>query len=96
MRRFYLVSYDVTNDKRRNRVVKCLLGYGERVQYSVFCCQLSARELLQLSEDLKECLNEKEDQALFVDAGPVVGEKPIPDLRYIGESWKPMERTQVV
>ncbi|MGI6496948.1 MAG: CRISPR-associated endonuclease Cas2 [Kiritimatiellia bacterium] len=42
MRRFYLVSYDIPDDKRRARVFKLMRGWGERVQYSVFCCQLNS------------------------------------------------------
>ena len=32
----YVVSYDIGSDKLRNKVAKVLLGYGNRVQYSVF------------------------------------------------------------
>ena len=32
----YVVSYDISADKARNRVAKHLLRYGHRVQYSVF------------------------------------------------------------
>ena len=35
---FYIVSYDIPDDKRRNNVAKVLLDFGERVQYSVFEC----------------------------------------------------------
>lgn len=33
---FYLVSYDIPDDKRRTRVARLLEGYGQRVQFSVF------------------------------------------------------------
>jgi CRISPR-associated protein Cas2 len=32
----YVVAYDVTSDRRRSRLAKCLQGYGRRVQSSVF------------------------------------------------------------
>jgi CRISPR-associated protein Cas2 len=48
MRRVFLVSYDIPDDKRRNRVFKLLTGWGDHVQYSVFCCQLNPRECHQL------------------------------------------------
>lgn len=32
----YLISYDITADKRRNALAKLLEGFGSRVQYSVF------------------------------------------------------------
>lgn len=33
---WYVVSYDVSDNKRRNKVAKLLDDYGDRVQYSVF------------------------------------------------------------
>ena len=36
----YLVCYDITSDRVRNKIVKTLEGYGRRVQYSVFECDL--------------------------------------------------------
>jgi len=30
-----VVAYDISNDKRRNKVAKCLQGYGERVNFSI-------------------------------------------------------------
>lgn len=96
MRRFFLVSYDIPDDRRRNRVFKLLRGWGERVQYSVFCCQLSRREKLCLADELKARMNQSEDQTLFVDAGPVEGEHPVPEIAYIGIVWKPEQRSQII
>ena len=31
-----VISYDIANDRRRNKVASTLLDYGKRVQYSVF------------------------------------------------------------
>ena len=96
MRRFFLVSYDIVNDKRRNRVCKTLMDYGDRVQYSVFCCQLNDRELLQLREKLRNKIHQIEDQVLFVDAGAVESSKPMPEIEYIGRTWAPEPRVQII
>jgi CRISPR-associated protein Cas2 len=96
MRRFYLVSYDIPDDKRRARVFKLMRGWGERVQYSVFCCQLNPRERLELIEELKTRMNASEDQTLIVDAGAVKGERPVPDIAYVGKVWRPEQRSQIV
>jgi len=37
---FVLVAYDISANRRRNRVVKILSRYGERVNLSVFECSL--------------------------------------------------------
>ena len=96
MRRFFLVSYDIVNDKRRSRIAKLMLGYGERIQYSVFCCQLNQREILRLQEDIKQIIHTDEDQVLFLNAGKVIGQNPLPELQYIGRTWIPEARVQIV
>jgi CRISPR-associated protein Cas2 len=37
----YVISYDIPDDKRRKKIADLLEGYGQRVQYSVFECQLN-------------------------------------------------------
>lgn len=96
MRKFYFISYDITDDKRRNRVARILLDYGERVQYSVFCCQVNKRELLKLQKSLKIEINNNEDQILFLQAGMVQGQSPAPTLLSLGKSWKPEPRVQII
>lgn len=34
--RYYLICYDIEDDRRRNRLAACLKRWGRRVQYSVF------------------------------------------------------------
>ena len=43
-RKRYLVTYDVSDDKRRTKIFKTLYAYGDHAQYSVFICELNARE----------------------------------------------------
>lgn len=42
----YVVSFDIHDDGRRRRIGEALLGYGERVQRSVF--EVSVRDRAQL------------------------------------------------
>ena len=44
----YVVSYDITANKARNRVSNYLLRYGHRVQYSVF--EIAVRKPVQLEK----------------------------------------------
>jgi CRISPR-associated protein Cas2 len=96
MRRFYIVSYDIQDDRRRSKIAKLLSGWGDRIQYSVFCCQLNPRERLRLEEGLKGLIKQNEDQAIFLDAGIVKGEHPEPEIVYIGKTWKPEPRIQII
>jgi len=64
-RHFVVVSYDIPDDRRRNRVCKLLKDYGERAQYSVFECVLRPEELKRLRERLKPLLTPEEDDVRF-------------------------------
>lgn len=95
-RRFVLVSYDMAEDRRRNRVAKTLRDYGDRIQYSVFCCQVNPRELHRLKQLLQDVVKGDCDRIFFVDAGKVDGQKPMPEVSYIGQPWAPEERAQII
>lgn len=48
-----VVSYDISNDKRRRKVAGVLEGYGYRVQYSVFECELTANQMRELKKAVR-------------------------------------------
>jgi CRISPR-associated protein Cas2 len=56
-----VVSYDVTDDRRRTRLAAALQGFGARVQYSVFECRLEAPQIDRLRAHLRELIDPKED-----------------------------------
>ena len=56
-----VIAYDIVDDKRRNKIASTLEGYGDRVQYSVFECNLSRSELKELTDKLKEHLDPEVD-----------------------------------
>ena len=49
----YLVSYDISNDKIRKKIADKLLGYGNRVQYSVFECKIDGNKYRKLLAELQ-------------------------------------------
>ncbi len=58
----YVISYDITENKTRNKVSKILEGYGKRIQYSVFECEISEKLFEKLYEQLLEqTINSKTD-----------------------------------
>lgn len=69
---FYLICYDVVNDRRRDRISRLLEGYGLRIQKSVFECVLTPDqyELLQRRLQSKRYLNPEEDQIRFYPMSP--------------------------
>ena len=60
-RDFYVIAYDVVDDRRRNKIARWLERYGERVQYSVFEMYLTAKEWERLQKGLLRHLNAEED-----------------------------------
>ncbi len=62
---FVLVSYDIPDNRRRTRVMKTLKNFGAHVQYSVFECQVSAKDYQRLREQLGELINRREDSVRF-------------------------------
>jgi CRISPR-associated protein Cas2 len=47
--------------------------FGDRLQYSVFECQLTKAELSRCRYLLGDIINHDVDQVIFVDLGPVEG-----------------------
>lgn len=82
MRRNYLVTYDIRDEKRLRKVFRLCRGFGEHLQYSVFECDLTAAEKVELEARLKELIHHDEDQVLFIDLGPTAqrGERTITAL----------------
>jgi CRISPR-associated protein Cas2 len=70
MKTRYIVSYDICDPKRLRLVHKTMLGYGEPLQYSVFCCDLSASERIMLISDLSPIIDHREDQVMLINIGP--------------------------
>ena len=57
----WLVCYDIVDDSQRQRRARQLEGWGQRVQYSVFECELSPTEQRHLRQLLQPYLDEKQD-----------------------------------
>lgn len=68
-RRRYLVAYDIRDDKRLRNVAVCMEGYGDRIQYSVFVCDLSEQELVAMRTDLEKRIKVSEDSVMVIDLG---------------------------
>jgi CRISPR-associated protein Cas2 len=62
---FWVVCYDIIDDKRRREVVKVMESYGHRAQYSVFECDMTDRQQMTLQGKLSEVIDENEDDVRF-------------------------------
>ena len=95
MRHRYLVTYDVSDAKRLRRLFKTLGGFGEHLQYSVFQCDLSDVERIELKGAIWRIINHAEDRILVVDIGPVEGRASVA-FECLGVQTAPTDRGPVI
>lgn len=69
-----LITYDVSTEsssgrKRLAKVAKICCNYGQRVQNSVFECDLDSSLFVKVKSNLLKTINEKEDSIRFYNLG---------------------------
>lgn len=63
---FIVVAYDVSSNRRRKKVAKVLGDYGDRVNLSVFECEIKEAETLKgMKEDVKAIIKPKKDHVRY-------------------------------
>ncbi len=77
-----LLTYDVSTEtaagrKRLNHIAKKCLSYGQRVQNSVFECNIDWSQYIKLQNELKAIINAEEDSLRFYNLGNNYTEKVI-------------------
>jgi CRISPR-associated protein Cas2 len=79
----YLLAYDVRHARRLRRVHNVAKDYGDPLQYSVFVCDLTRAELLNLKADLLLEMNVREDSVGIFNLGPPSG-RGLQCIEFIG------------
>ncbi len=90
-RRRYLVAYDISDPKRWRQVYDVVRCHGQRMQYSLYICDLDEVERIGLLCALREVINHRHDRVAIVDLGEPMGKRaaaiefmgsalPLPDL----------------
>ena len=57
----YVISYDIESDRTRRKLAKLLEGYGVRIQYSVFECNLTDTRFQKLYKEIFQLTSGKSD-----------------------------------
>ena len=65
MTAFYLVCFDVREDKRLRKISVAMEDFGIRVQRSVFECHLESFQLLALKQRVSDIMNPNEDNVRY-------------------------------
>lgn len=90
----YIVTYDVSDQKRWRAVFKLMKGYGEWLQLSVFQCRLSRRRHAELLATLDEIILDQHDHVLMLDLGPA--DKVNPHVVSLGKAFEAVAREPVI
>ena len=90
----YIVTYDISDQKRWRKVFKLMNGYGEWLQLSVFQCRLSRRRHAELLATLDEVILREHDHVLMLDIG--LADKVDPRVISLGKSFEAVQREPVI
>ena len=92
--RLYIVTYDISDQKRWRRVFKIMKGYGQWLQLSVFQCRLTARRRADMAARLDREIKRDDDHLIIIDVGPA----DRVDLRVesLGKSFQTAKREAII
>jgi CRISPR-associated protein Cas2 len=62
---YLVISYDISDDKRRTKIHKALTSYGQWMQFSLFECHLSEAEYARLRNRLNKLIKPERDSVRF-------------------------------
>lgn len=83
---FLIVSYDIPSNRRRYKVMKTMEGFGTRVQYSVFECNLKPRQVDDLRKKIIKLIAPEDSIRLyFISADDVKRIERLGDARTVEE-----------
>lgn len=91
MRRYVLVSYDISDPARWRKVFKIMRGSGQHVQYSVFLCQLTDRDEAQLIAKLEPHIHHDDDQVMLIRIGSAEQKVLDTQLTVLGRDLKVLD-----
>ena len=90
MRHSYIVTYDICDDRRLRKVFTTMRNWGDHLQYSVFECQLTSSDMIQLRDELRKIIHHNEDQVLFINLGPSDG-RGDRVIEALGQAYSPFD-----
>lgn len=64
---FVLVAYDISDDRRRTRLYKALLPFGTPVQFSLFECLVTDKELAALKRKVAATIKPRLDHVRYYE-----------------------------
>ncbi|MGI8794840.1 MAG: CRISPR-associated endonuclease Cas2 [Acidimicrobiales bacterium] len=68
-RRRFLVTYDISDPKRWREVYDVVRSHGDRLQYSVYLCDLDGMEKIAMMTALRGVIDHHRDRVAIIDLG---------------------------
>ncbi len=65
----YLVTYDISDQRRWRRIYRIMRGFGDHLQLSVFRCVLSESQRARFLDAVERTIKPTEDQVIVVPLG---------------------------
>lgn len=62
---FYVIAYDIADDRRRYRIVKAIEKYGVRINYSVYECMVTPAQLKNIQQKINLLIEKQEDTVVY-------------------------------
>lgn len=94
-RNSYVVSYDIMDPKRLQKVHRTMKGFGAPIHYSVFKCDLTPKGRAELVVALSELIQHDADRVMIIDLGPVDG-KVAERIEFLGVHTKEVPRGAII
>lgn len=92
--RIFVVTYDISDQRRWRRVFRLMKGYGEWLQLSVFQCRLSRRRHAEMISLLDGIILHGHDHVVILDVGTADGVEP--RVVSLGKDFHPVEREAII
>lgn len=87
-KRFVVIVYDISDTRRRNKIVTAIKKYGGRINLSVFECMLTDSDFTRLKAEIGRHIDVRTDQVVYyrlcVDCYTAITYQP--DLKRPGQS----------
>lgn len=62
---YYIITYDIREDNRRNKIFKLLKGYVTPVQFSVFEGYVRREDVVLLQHQIRKLIHNRDDSVCF-------------------------------
>ena len=62
---YYIITYDICDDRRRSKIYKLLKGYATPVQFSVFEGYVRREDVVLLQHQVRKLMHNRDDSVCF-------------------------------